>query len=471
MVIEDLLNFMVNQNASDLHIKPMRPPLLRLKGKLVSLKMEPLVPDLIKEMLYGILTEKQRHSLEENLCLEFGYSMPGLSRFRTSIYFQRGTLSAVFRRVPFEFPSIDDWGLPEVIKEFTLLPQGLVVITGPAGSGKSSTLAALIKLISDAKAVHIVTIEDPIEFLLRDSLASVSQREIGTDTTSFHEALRNALRQDPDIIMVGEMRDLPTISTVLTAAETGHLVFSTLHTNSAAQTVDRLIDAFPPEQQRQVRQQLSHVLRGIVSLKLVERADETGLIAAVEIMKQTPKIQKLIFEGNSLEIEREIENSVAHLRMQSMNQSLLALVMNEVITQEIALASSNNPDELNLILNKYLYSKKHKDQTGGDSMAESLADFSKILELQEIKKLYQEQEEKHKSELRAKDEQIAQIQEELQRTLSEHSGPLAEMEKMREERNHLKQQIELIRNEYQMKIEKLQNRIRELTQFQGNRKV
>ncbi len=467
MAIEDLLKFMVRQNASDLHIKPMRPPLLRLKGKLVSLNMEPLVPDLIKEMLHGILTEKQRKLLEEEFYVEFGYSMPGLSRFRTSIYFQRGTLSAVFRRVPFEFPSIDDWGLPEVIKEFSFLPQGLVVVTGPAGSGKSSTLAALMKLIADAKQVHIVTIEDPIEFLIKDSLASVSQREIGTDTKNFHEALRNALRQDPDIIMVGEMRDLSTIGTVLTAAETGHLVFSTLHTNSASQTIDRLVDPFPAEQQRQVRLQLSHVLKGIISLKLVERADGSGLTASVEVMKQTPKIQKLIKEGNSSEIEREIEGSVSHLRMQSMNQSLLALVLNEVITQEAAMAASNNPDELDLILRKYLYPQQNKGDAGGDPMAESLADFSKIVELQEIKKLYQEQDEKHKSEMLAKEEEIAKLRDELEQTTQQQAGPLAEFEKIREERDHLKQQIELIRNEYQMKVEKLQNRIRELTQFAG----
>jgi twitching motility protein PilT len=467
MAIEDLLKFMVRQNASDLHIKPMRPPLLRLKGKLVSLNMEPLVPDLIKEMLYGILTEKQRELLEEEFYVEFGYSMPGLSRFRTSIYFQRGTLSAVFRRVPFEFPSIDDWGLPEIIKEFAYLPQGLVIVTGPAGSGKSSTLAALMKLISDAKQVHIVTIEDPIEFLIKDSLASVSQREVGTDTKSFHEALRNALRQDPDIIMVGEMRDLQTIATVLTAAETGHLVFSTLHTNSAAQTIDRIVDPFPAVQQRQVRQQLSHVLKGIISLKLVERADGSGLTASVEILKQTPKIQKLINEGNSADIEREIEGSVSHLRMQSMNQSLLALVLNKVITQEIAMSGSNNPDELDLILRKHLYPQQNKGDAGGDPMAESLADFSKIVELQEIKKLYQEQEEKHKSEMLTKEEQMAQLRDELEQTIQQQSGPLAEFEKIREERDHLRQQIELIRNEYQMKVEKLQNRIRELTQFAG----
>ncbi len=467
MAIDDLLKFMVRQNASDLHIKPMRPPLLRLKGKLVSLNMEALVPDLVKEMLYGILSEKQRELLEEEFYVEFGYSMPGLSRFRTSIYFQRGTLSAVFRRVPFEFPSIDDWGLPEIIKEFSYLPQGLVIVTGPAGSGKSSTLASLLKLISDAKPVHIVTIEDPIEFLIKDSLASVSQREIGTDTKSFNEALRNALRQDPDIIMVGEMRDLSTISTVLTAAETGHLVFSTLHTNSAAQTIDRLVDPFPAAQHRQVRQQLSHVLKGIISLKLVERADGNGLIASVEIMRQTPKIQKLISEGNSTEIEREIEGSVSHLRMQSMNQSLLALVLNKVIKQEIAMSASNNPDELDLLLRKYLYPQQNKEDGGGDPMADSLADFSKIAELQEIKKLYQEQEEKHKSEMLAKEEQITQLRDELEQTIQQQSGPLAEFEKIREERDHLRQQIELIRNEYQVKVEKLQNRIRELTQFAG----
>ncbi|MEW5806769.1 MAG: PilT/PilU family type 4a pilus ATPase [Acidobacteriota bacterium] len=466
MNIDELLKFMVRQGASDLHIKPMRPPLLRIKGRLVPIKTDPLIPDLIKEMLYIILTERQKRFLEDNLYLEFGYSLPGVSRFRTSIYFQRGTLSSVFRRVPIDFPTTDDWGLPEVIKEFAFLPMGLILVTGPTGSGKSSTLASLLKLISDSQPVHIVTIEDPIEFLIRDSLASVTQREVGSDTKSFHDALRNALRQDPDVIMVGEMRDVETMSTVLTAAETGHLVFSTLHTNSAAQTIDRLIDTFPPDQHRQIRQQLSQVLKGVISLNLVERKDGKGLVAAVEIMKATPRIQKLIEEGNIVEIEREMENSVSFLRMQTMNQSLAALVLNAAITLETALSSSISPEDLDLMLRKYLFSKERMTESGGETMVESLSDFSKILELQEIKKLYEEQEEKHRVEMASKNERIAMLEEELSRKASMMSGYEGESSRLREENERLKEQINIIRTELEGKIERLQNRIRELSQQQ-----
>ena len=464
MTIDELLKFTVRQSASDLHIKPMRPPLLRIKGKLVPIKSDPLVPDVIKEILYAVLTDRQKHLLEDNFYTEFGYSLPGVSRFRTSIYFQRGTLSAVFRRVPIDFPTLDDWGLPQVIKEFSYLPQGLVLVTGPTGSGKSSTLAGIMKLISDSKPLHIVTIEDPIEFLIRDSLASISQREVGTDTKSFHDALRNAMRQDPDVIMVGEMRDLETISTVLTAAETGHLVFSTLHTNSAAQSIDRLIDVFPPEHHRQIRLQLSQVLKGIISLNLVEKADGTGLIAAVEILKQTPRIQKLVEEGNTVELEREIESSVSYLKMQTMNQSLIALVLNGVISRKTALAVSRSPDDLDLQLRKYFFLKDSADAAGGVTMADSLSDYSKILELQEIRKLYDEQEEKHKLELSSKEERIAKLQDELQQkdaTLAEFDS---EIRKLRDERERLKEQITLVKIDLDAKIEKLQNRIKELSQ-------
>ncbi len=464
MNIDELLKFMVRQSASDLHIKPMRPPLLRIKGRLVPVKADPLIPDLIKEILFAILSERQKRYLEDNLYVEFGYSLPGVSRFRTSIYFQRGTLSAVFRRVPIDFPTLDDWGLPEVIKEFSYLPQGLVLVTGPTGSGKSSTLAGILKLISDSKPVHIVTIEDPIEFLIRDSLASISQREIGSDTRSFHDALRNAMRQDPDVIMVGEMRDLETIGTVLTAAETGHLVFSTLHTNSAAQTIDRLIDVFPPEHHRQVRLQLSQVLKGIISLTLVEKADGSGLIAAVEIMKQTPRIQKLIEEGNTVELEREIENSVSYLKMQTMNQSLIALVLNGSISQKTALAISRNPDDLDLHMRKFFFKKEKHDESGGDGMADSLSDFSKILELQEIKKLYEEQEERHKTELSSKEERITALQDELNQKESMMSNFEQEIKNLQDERERLREQISVIRGDLESKIEKLQNRIKELSQ-------
>ncbi len=218
----------------------------------MPIQAQPLPPEHIDKLIKEVLSEKQKKHLEEFLYVDFGYSLPGVSRFRATVFFQRGTVSAVFRRIPFNFPSIDDWGLPEVIYDFCKLPQGLILVTGPTGSGKSSTLAAMIKEISEKRAVHIVTIEDPIEFLFRDATGAISQREVGDDTGSFHQALRNTLRQDPDVIMVGEMRDPETIMTAMTAAETGHLVFSTLHTNSAAQSIDRIIDSFPEGQHRQI---------------------------------------------------------------------------------------------------------------------------------------------------------------------------------------------------------------------------
>jgi pilus retraction protein PilT len=337
MSIDDLLRFMVKQGASDLHVKPMRPPLLRVHGKLLPLKADPLQPDLLREMLGSLLTDRMRATLDEKLCVDFGHSVPGVSRFRATVFHQRGTLSGVFRRVPFEFPSLEDWGLPPVLNEFAKLGQGLVLLTGPTGSGKSSALAALMRVIVTTRLCHVVTIEDPIEFLLRDALGAVTQREIGTDTPSFAEALRNALRQDPDVIMVGEMRDLETMQTVLTAAETGHLVFSTLHTNGAAQTIDRIVDLFPDGMHRQVRQQLASVLQGVVSMRLVERTDGAGLVAAVEILRHSPRVAKLILEGALDTLEEEIESSVSYYRMQSMNQSLAALVVNGVVDRETAL--------------------------------------------------------------------------------------------------------------------------------------
>jgi len=459
--IDDLLRFMTEQQASDLHLKPMRPPLLRVGGKLLPLEGEPLSPDVLREMLEGLLVERMRRVLEERLAVDFAYSLPGVSRFRCSVFYQRGTLAAVFRRVPFEFPTLEEWGLPEVLAELAHLPQGLVLITGPTGAGKSSTLAALLRLIAQTRLVHIVTIEDPIEFLLRDQLGSVTQREVGTDTPSFSEALRNALRQDPDVIMVGEMRDLTTIQTVLTAAETGHLVFSTLHTNSAAQTIDRIVDLFPEGNHRQVRQQLAAVLQAVVSLKLVEKADGSGLTAAVEILRHTPRVAKLIFEGNLDALEEEIENSVAYHRMQSMNQSLAALVLHGAIRYDTALAASNRPGDLDLLLRKFLYAGRETAAEGEETMAQSLCDYSKIVELQEIRKLYEEVQERHRSDLAERDAEIERLRAELN---ARKTGGGPDMEHLRAENERLVRQMQLMRQEYEAKIERLQARLRELSQ-------
>jgi twitching motility protein PilT len=462
MTIDELLRFMVQQEASDLHLKPMRPPLLRIKGKLLPLKSDALHPDLIREMLLGLLNERMRKQLEENCAIDFGHSVPGVSRFRASVFMQRGTLSAVFRRVPFEFPSLEDWGLPPVLTELTKLSQGLVLITGPTGSGKSSTLAAMMRMIINTRLVHLVTIEDPIEFLLRDNLGAVTQREVGTDTPGFAAALRNALRQDPDVIMVGETRDLPTIQTVLTAAETGHLVFSTVHTNGAAQTIDRIIDQFPEGNHRQIRQQLATVLQGIISLKLVERADGAGLIAAVEVLRQSPRVSKLIMEGSLEALEEELESSVTYYKMQSMNQSLAALVLRGAVSRDTALNISTRPGDLDLMLRKFLYASDAAAATAaehGDPMADPLSDFSKILELQEIKKLYDELQDRHRQDVKDRDEEIARLRAEQTRYEARETG--SELDSLRAEVERLGKQAQLLRQEYEAKIERLNARLRE----------
>ncbi|HEY4491743.1 MAG TPA: PilT/PilU family type 4a pilus ATPase, partial [Acidobacteriota bacterium] len=355
VTLDDLLRYTVAQKASDLHLKPMRPPLLRIEDRLLPTQYQALSPADIDGLLQSVLTQKHRIHLDKRLYVDFGYSLAGVSRFRATVFHQRGTLSAVFRRIPFDFPSIEDWGLPDVLFQLCYIPQGLVLVTGPTGAGKSSTLAAMIMEISRHRPVHIVTIEDPIEFLFRDAVAAITQREVGDDTHSFQQALRNTLRQDPDVIMIGEMRDSETIMTAMTAAETGHLVLSTLHTNNAPQSIDRIIDSFPEGQQRQIRIQLSQVLKAIISMKLVPRSDQPGLIAAIEVLRENPRVQKLILEGSIAEIEEEMEKSVTFFKMQTMNQSLMALVLNGAINKETALAASTNPSELDMELRKFLY--------------------------------------------------------------------------------------------------------------------
>jgi len=460
MTIDDLLRIMTKQGASDLHLKPTRPPLLRINGRLRPLKGDPLTPQQLEQMIGAILSDKQQKTLRDAMAVDIGYGVQGLARFRGNIYTQRGALAAAFRLIPFDIKGVEELDLPEVLLDFTELNMGLVLITGPTGSGKSTTLAALIKYISARRPAHLITIEDPIEFLFSDGAASISQREVGTDTTGFAEALRNAMRQDPDVIMVGEMRDAETVSTVITAAETGHLVFSTLHTNNAVQTVDRILDTFPPNQQNQVRAQLSQVLKGVVSMKLVERKDGQGRVASLEIMRGSPKICKMIEDGDTSEMIEEVESSVGYYRMQSMNQSLLALLVHGTVTYEEAMAQSADPEDLSLKLRKMF----PKIEERGGEMAPSTADFSEILELQEFKKLYHEQEEKTKLLLSEKDVEISQVQAETQA----REGRIAELEETmragQEERDGLAADIRRVKEEAQQKIEKLMERIKELNQ-------
>ena len=460
--LNDLLIYMSKQQASDLHLKPMRPPLVRVQGKLIPIKTEPLKPADLERMLLPILNRAQKEKFDQFQSVDFGYGVPGVARFRANMYMQRGTVGAVFRRIPIQVQSIDALELPLAVGELTRIPDGLVLVTGPTGSGKSTTLAAMLVEICDNEPLHIVTIEDPIEFLFQDRVAAISQREVGTDTPTFREALRNSMRQDPDVIMVGEMRDVETMQTVLTAAETGHLVFSTLHTNSAAQTIDRIIDAFPPDQHKQIRSQLSLVLRGIISLKLVKTT--TGrMTAAVEVLKTSPRIAKLIEEGNTKDIVEEIEGSVGLYRMQTMNQSLIALLVHQKISYRDAMELSSDPDDLSLKLRKLFPQIEERVRQGGE-MAPSYSDFSQITELMDIKRLYEEQEVQWRQRLGEKDEELENIRHDLEYLRAQSAQTHGGDRQKDEEIARLRAETDRLRADAQAKITQLQERIKELNQ-------
>ena len=458
----DLLVFVASMQASDLHLKPMRPPLIRLNGKLVPVKADPLRPAELEQMLLPLLTPAQREKFDRNQSVDIGYGLPSVARFRVNMYMQRGTIGAVFRRIPIEILGIEQLELPPAIRELTEIPDGLVLVTGPTGSGKSTTLAAMVLDISSREPLHIVTIEDPIEFLFVDKISAISQREVGTDTPTFGEALKNSMRQDPDVIMVGEMRDQETVQTVLTAAETGHLVFSTLHTNNAAQTIDRIVDTFPPEHHKQIRSQLALVLRGIISLKLVKGIDGK-MTAAVEILKNSPRIAKLIEDGLTKDILEEMETSVNHYHMQSMNQSLIALLVHQKISYRDAMQLSSDPEDLSLKLRK-MFPHIEERVREGEEMAPTYSDFSEITELMDIKRLYEEQEEKFKMRLVEKDEELANLRHDLDfrnQLLEERMNSTADKD---DEISRLKADIERLRADAQGKINQLQERIKELNQ-------
>jgi len=361
MNLHGVLERMVHMGASDLHLRAGRPPLLRIQGNLETFDHSVLDADDIDEAAQSIMNMAQRTHFEEHLSVDIGMTLPGVARFRVNVFRQRGTTSMVFRNIATQISSIESLGLPQVIKTLYQRSQGLILVTGPTGSGKSTTLAAIIQNINEMHNLHIITIEDPIEFLFTDMMATISQREIGVDTPSFPEALKNALRQDPDIILVGEMRDLETISTAMTASETGHLVFSTLHTGNASETISRIVDVFPAAQQEQIRIQLSNNLIGVISQHLIPKIDNNGLVVAVEIMINTPKIRNLILENRIGDIMDEIENSVTYFRMQSMEQSLFALIANKIISIEDAETRSNRLSALKLLLNKFGIQKNGDD--------------------------------------------------------------------------------------------------------------
>ena len=342
--IDALLHDLVGKDASDLHLKAGQPPLMRIRGGLVRADYPPIAPDELRAMLLGMLTPERRERLESIKELDMSYNVPGLARFRVNMFWQRHQIGAVFRVIPFNIRTIDELKLPEVCKKIALLPRGLILVTGPTGSGKSTSLAAMIDHINTSKRLHIMTVEDPIEYVHMDKISIINQRELGTDTHTFADALKHVMRQNPDVILVGEMRDLETIQLAITAAETGHLVMSTLHTVDAPQTIDRMVDVFSPEQQAQIRTQISVTLQAVISQTLLPTKDGLGRVAAFEVMTATPAIRTLIREGKTHQLYLDIQTG-AELGMQTLDGSLLNLLREKKIDFEHALSRSSNASE------------------------------------------------------------------------------------------------------------------------------
>jgi twitching motility protein PilT len=350
--LAEFLMAVMEAEGSDLHLTAGLPPMIRVHGDLRPVKgYRKLFPKDLQELVYSMLTQKQREVFEENLELDVSYALPGKGRFRVNVFQQRDSVGAVMRLIPFGIKSVEELGLPSVVSEFANLRRGLVLVTGITGSGKSTTLAALIDIINRERAEHIMTVEDPIEFLHKHKKAVVNQREVGTDTHGFAAALKHVLRQDPDVILVGEMRDLETISTALTAAETGHLVFATLHTQDAPQSVDRIIDVFPPHQQQQIRIQLAGTLAGVVSQQLLPTRDGKGRAAAVEVLVATSAVRNLIREGKTHQIYTSIQVG-GKFGMQVMDQHLAGLVKKNVVSYEAGLERAHHVEEFNRLLGK-----------------------------------------------------------------------------------------------------------------------
>jgi twitching motility protein PilT len=346
----EILTRMSEERASDVHLTAGYPPAMRLRGKIVGLEeYGRLMPQQTRDTVYSLLNDDQRKRFESHKQLDLAYAVPGVARFRVNCFFQRGSISAAFRRIPHQVPRLDELGLPKVLEDMTRKPRGLILVTGPTGSGKSTTLAAMIDIINEEREEHILTIEDPIEFLHGHKRCIVNQREIGADAEDFATALRAALREDPDVILVGEMRDLETMSTALTAAETGHLVFATLHTQSTAQTVDRIIDIFPAQQQAQVRMQLSIGLQGIITQQLLPTVDGAGRVVATEVLVPTPAVRNLIREGKTHQIYSAIQTS-GSLGMQTMDAHLAQLVRSGRISRKLAEQRASVPEELKRLL-------------------------------------------------------------------------------------------------------------------------
>jgi twitching motility protein PilT len=350
--LHQLLKTMVEKGGTDLHVTTNSPPLIRIDGDLVPLSQPPLTAVDTKKLTYSVLTDAQKHRFEEHLELDISFGVKGLARFRANVYMQRGAVAGAFRRIPYEILGFKELGLPPVVEGLCVKPRGLVLVTGPTGSGKSTTLAAMIDKVNRERPVHILTIEDPVEYLHSHKKAMVNQRELHSDTHSFPNALRSVLREDPDVVLVGEMRDLETIESALRIAETGHLTFATLHTNSAPQTINRIVDVFPEHQQAQIRAQLSFVLEGIVCQSLLQRASGKGRVLCVEVLVPSAAIRNLIREDKIHQVYSMMQAGQLRFGMQTFNQSLAMLYHRRMITLQAALAYSSFPDELQDMINR-----------------------------------------------------------------------------------------------------------------------
>lgn len=347
--MDELMRVTIERGASDLHLSVGLPPILRIDGRLTPTEFPKLTPDDTKRLVYSILTDAQKERFEKNLELDFSHGLKGFGRFRINTFKQRGVIGAVFRAIPSQVPPLNTLNMPPVLSDLTTRPHGLVLVTGPTGSGKSTTLAAMLDLINSSVSRHIITMEDPIEYLHFHKMSIVNQREIGQDSYSFSNALRAGLREDPDVVLVGEMRDMDTIGTTLTIAETGHLVFATLHTSDAAQTIDRIIDVFPAHQQQQIRVQVAAVIEAVVCMRLLPHASGVGRVPACEVMIATPAIRNLIREAKTHQIQNAIVTSRG-MHMQTFDMSLRDLVRKHMITPEEAFNASMHPDELRKLI-------------------------------------------------------------------------------------------------------------------------
>ncbi len=350
--MHQLLKAMIEKGASDLHLTTGTPPQLRIDGKLHPLKVPALSPQETKQLCYSVLTDAQKHRFEETNELDLSFSVQKLSRFRGNVFVQRGNVAGAFRAIPFKILSFEDLGLPPVVADLAKKPRGLILVTGPTGSGKSTTLASVIDSINTSRNEHIVTIEDPIEYLHPHKGCLVNQREIGSDSESFKAALKYILRQDPDVVLIGELRDLETIEAALTVAETGHLAFATLHTNSAVQTINRIVDVFPPYQQSQIRQQLSFVLEGVMCQTLLPRANGPGRALALEVMVPNAAIRALMRDDKIHQLYSQMQVGQGRSGMQTMNQSLASLVMKRLVDPEVARGRSPDAEELQQLVAK-----------------------------------------------------------------------------------------------------------------------